>query len=131
MNNRYTLELVLASSFAVSAAYAAPRDNPGAPQSNAPQVNAQGNTVAVSDPQAQVTSTVQVVDATNNQVTIRSAQTPPPQYGPKASFDALDVNHDGVVSKSEADAYPPLANDYLYVARRGSRGVTRAEYDRW
>jgi hypothetical protein len=130
-NSMRALILMLTSSFAVSVTYAATWNSPSTPQSSASQVNAQDNTAAVSDSQAQVTSTAQTVSATDNQVTLRSVQTPALRYGPKPSFDALDINHDGVISESEADAYPPLANDYLYVARKGSRGVTHAEYDRW
>jgi hypothetical protein len=124
-NHMQALGFVLASSLAVSGVYATPWNGEPTPQA------AQNNVAAVSDPQAQVTSEAQTVNATDNQVIVRSVQTASPQNGPKPSFDSLDTNHDGFISESEAEAYPLLANDYLHVARRGSRGVTRAEYDRW
>jgi hypothetical protein len=127
MNNpMQALGFVLASSLAVSGAYATPWS--GEPT---PQGAAQDNVAAVSDQQVQVTTEAQTISTTNNQVTVQSVGTPAPQYGPKPSFDSLDTNHDGFISESEAEAYPLLANDYLHVARKGSRGVTRAEYDRW
>jgi hypothetical protein len=127
MNNRaHALRFVLVSSLAVSGAYAAPWN--GGPT---PQATAQNNVASAADPQAQVNSEAQTINATDNQVTVRSVQTPARQYGPRPSFDSLDTNHDGFISESESEAYPLLANDYLHVARRGSRGITRAEYDRW
>lgn len=91
----------------------------------------QGNAVAVAEPQGRVISEANTTNATDNQVIIRSVQTPAPAYAAKPSFDALDTNHDEVISEAEAAAYPLLENDYLHVVRKGSRGVTRAEYERW
>lgn len=132
MNNRTpALRLVLAtslivSSLTVSSAYAATwNGEPG------PQGAAQDNSAPIADPPAQVTTDTRTVVVTNTLATIRSVETPARQYGPKPSFDSLDTNHDGVITESEAAAHPPLANDYLHVALKGSRGVTRAEYDRW
>jgi hypothetical protein len=131
MNNRkHILGLALASSFIFSSLHAAPRS--GVPMTQATtQTTAQGNAVAAADPQTHVASEANTVNATDNQVTVRSVQTSAPLYASKPPFDALDTNHDGIISESEAAAYPPLANDYLHVAEKGSRGVTRAEYDRW
>jgi len=83
------------------------------------------------DSQEQVTSEVSATSAPDNQAVVRPVQTPAPTYLSRPSFDALDINHDGSISEVEAAAYPLLANDYLHVARKGSRGVTRAEYERW
>lgn len=127
MNNRtQVLSLVLISSLAAAGASTA-RGNGGP----VPQVAAQDSVVSVADPSAQVTSQAPASNAMDNQVTVRSVETSARQYGPKPSFDSLDTNHDGVISESEAEAYPPLANDYLHVAHRGSRGVTRSEYEHW
>jgi hypothetical protein len=132
MMNHYThiLRFALASSFVVSSVYAAPWSGVPMPQATT-QTAAQGNAVAAADPQAQVTSEANTTNATDNQVAVRSVQTSAPLYASKPPFDALDTNHDGIISESEAAAYPPLANDYLHVAEKGSRGVTRAEYERW
>lgn len=51
-------------------------------------------------------------------------------YGPPPSFQALDVNHDGRISESEAQAYPPLDNDFLYASGQG-KSISRAQYEKW
>jgi hypothetical protein len=51
-------------------------------------------------------------------------------YGPPPSFQALDANHDGRISESEAQAYPPLDSDFLY-ASGGGNSVSKAQYARW
>lgn len=51
-------------------------------------------------------------------------------YGPPPSFQSLDTNHDGRISESEAQAYPPLDSDFLYVSNQG-KDVTRAQYEKW
>jgi hypothetical protein len=49
---------------------------------------------------------------------------------PRPNFDDLDTNHDGRISEEEAEAYVPLANDFLF-ASRGGRYITHAQYNRW
>lgn len=51
-------------------------------------------------------------------------------YGPPPSFQSLDVNHDGRITESEAQAYPPLDSDFLYVSNQG-KYITRAQYEKW
>lgn len=51
-------------------------------------------------------------------------------YGPPPSFQSLDTNHDGRISESEAQAYPPLDSDFLYVSNQG-KDVTRTQYEKW
>jgi hypothetical protein len=127
MNNyKHILEVVLASFFIVFSAYASPPM--GVPMA---QAEAQQNIVAVANSPGQVTSATNATNALDNQTVVRSVQTSAPVYASRPSFDALDMNHDGFISETEAMAYPLLANDYLHVARKGSRGVTRAEYDHW
>lgn len=69
----------------------------------------------------------------NNQgatVTVNYGMPEPTQYGPKPSFSALDANHDGRISESEAQAYPLLANDWIHVAHHAS-SIGKAQYDAW
>jgi hypothetical protein len=74
MNNpMQALGFVLASSLAVSGAYATPWS--GEPT---PQGAAQDNVAAVSDQQVQVTTEAQTISTTNNQVTVQSVGTPAP-----------------------------------------------------
>jgi hypothetical protein len=51
-------------------------------------------------------------------------------YGPPPSFKSLDVNHDGRISESEAQAYPPLDSDFLYASGE-TKFITRAQYKKW
>ena len=51
-------------------------------------------------------------------------------YGPPPSFKSLDVNHDGRISESEAQAYPPLDSDFLYASGQ-ARTISRAQYQKW
>lgn len=122
--------LVLALSFAVVSTHASAQDSPVQSQV-VPPPSVLGNTIDRSDPSAQVVAVSDTTNATGNQVTIRSVQAPAAPDVPKPSFDALDTNHDGIISESEAGAYVPLINDYLHLARKGTGGVTRTEYERW
>lgn len=51
-------------------------------------------------------------------------------YGPPPSFQSLDTNHDGRISESEAQAYPPLDSDFLHASNQG-KYITRAQYQKW
>ena len=51
-------------------------------------------------------------------------------YGPPPSFKALDTNHDGRISATEAQAYPPLDSDFLYASGHG-KTISRAQYKNW
>jgi hypothetical protein len=64
------------------------------------------------------------------QVTVVSGQPQSRPYGPKPSFDQLDVNRDGIIDRSEAEAYLPLFNDFDNLAHH-VRGISRRAYERW
>jgi hypothetical protein len=51
-------------------------------------------------------------------------------YGPPPPFKTLDSNHNGRIGESEAQSYPPLDSDFLYVSG-GARSISRAQYSRW
>jgi hypothetical protein len=126
MNNRSRiLCLAMISSFAIANVYAATQST----VTTSTVVTA--NTTNTPNSHAQAISDADETKVTGYQVVVRSVPTPAVEDAARPSFDALDTNHDGVISESEAEAYTPLANDYLHVALKGSRGVTRAEYDNW
>lgn len=70
------------------------------------------------------------VDAQGREVTMTTGQPAPDQYGPRPTFESLDRNHDGSISREEAEAYPPLDNDFDYLAH-GANRITAAQYARW
>lgn len=51
-------------------------------------------------------------------------------YGPPPAFKSLDTNHDGRISQDEAQAYPPIDNDFLY-ASGGAQSISRSQYEKW
>jgi hypothetical protein len=80
---------------------------------------------------AQAQETVRhFINANGQRVTVRSGQPAADHYGPKPSFAQLDRNHDGAISREEAEAFPPLANDFDYAARNKSR-LTPRDYAQW
>ena len=71
------------------------------------------------------------VDAQGREVTLTSGQPDPDRYGPRPSFEQLDRNHDGVITRDEAEAYIPLLNDFDNVSFPHGARISRAEYASW
>jgi hypothetical protein len=74
--------------------------------------------------------TVQFTEANGTRVTLTSGQPAPDHYGPPPAFAALDTNHNGRITRDEANAYPPLLNDFDYIAHHAN-SISKAEYTRW
>jgi hypothetical protein len=64
------------------------------------------------------------------QVTLTSGQPAPAHYGPAPSFDQLDTNHDGFISRDEANAYIPLFNDFDFLAHHADR-ISKRQFENW
>jgi hypothetical protein len=79
---------------------------------------------------AQTESVQHYVDAQGHDVTVTSGQPAPPHYGPRPSFEQLDRNHDGRITRDEAEMFTPLANDFDYLTHGGS-AITAQQYARW
>ena len=74
--------------------------------------------------------TVQFTQADGTHVTLTSGQPAPDHYGPPPAFATLDTDHNGGISREEAQAYPPLLNDFDYLAHHANR-ISKAQYERW
>ena len=57
-------------------------------------------------------------------------QPKPRSYGPKPAFEELDTDHDGIISRAEAQAYMPLFNDYDDLVHH-TKGITKGMYAHW
>lgn len=75
-------------------------------------------------------SSMQTTDRNGNSLTVRSSQPAPVNYGPAPPFEQLDANHDGRISRDEANAYIPLFNDFDYLAH-GASSISRHQFDKW
>lgn len=74
--------------------------------------------------------TVQFTQADGTRVTLTSGQPAPDHYGPPPAFATLDTNHTGRITREQAQAYPPLLNDFDYIAHHAD-SITKAQYERW
>ena len=53
------------------------------------------------------------------------------QYGPAPAFAQLDQRGAGYLTSDEADAYPPLANDFIHADSNRNGTVSKTEYANW
>ncbi|HST28389.1 MAG TPA: hypothetical protein VLK26_08495 [Rudaea sp.] len=74
--------------------------------------------------------TVQFTQADGTRVTLTSGQPAPDHYGPPPTFATLDAGHTGRITREQAQAYPPLQNDFDYIAHHAN-SITKAQYERW
>jgi hypothetical protein len=77
--------------------------------------------------QEQVT---QFTDRDGKQVTLHSGQPQATRYGPAPDFGQLDTNHDGALTRDEAEAFLPLFNDFDHLAHHVDR-ISKRQYENW
>lgn len=65
------------------------------------------------------------------EVTVNSGQPQPRDYGPPPPFAQLDRAGRGALGSDDAEAYPPLANDFIHADGNRDGRISRAEYERW
>ena len=75
-------------------------------------------------------SSTRMTDANGNTVIVNSSQPAPVSYGPAPPFEQLDANHDGRISRDEAQAYIPLFNDFDFLAHHANT-ISRGQFERW
>jgi hypothetical protein len=87
--------------------------------------------VAVSGSAIAQTETIHhYIDAHGRDVTVTWGQPAPKHYGPRPAFEQLDRNHDGKITRDEAEMFTPLANDFDYLTHGGS-AISAQQYARW
>ena len=74
--------------------------------------------------------TTQFTDRDGKQVTLTSGQPAPTRYGPAPDFAQLDTNHDGGITRDEAEAFTPLFNDFDHLAHHVDR-ISQRQYSNW
>ena len=72
----------------------------------------------------------QFTDRDGTQVTMHSGQPAPNRYGPAPDFAKLDANHDGALTREEAEAFTPLFNDFDHLAHHVDR-ISQRQYTNW
>lgn len=104
-----------------------PPPPPQSPQRAMPPASPQGS----SDQPYQGTKSSATYPGQNGTLTVNAGMPGQVQsYGPPPSFKSLDTNHDGRISQSEAQAYPPLDSDFLFASSQG-KTISRAQYSKW
>ncbi|RDS80308.1 hypothetical protein [Dyella psychrodurans] len=90
------------------------------PPANPPQSN-------VAPPTTGTDSTT--FNASQGQVTIHSTMSQTPSTASPPSFEQLSGGSK-FITEDQASAYPPLANDFSYVAGHSDR-ISKSQYERW
>jgi len=79
---------------------------------------------------AQDTSSAQY-QTPQGELIVHSGQPQARDYGPPPTFAQLDTRGAGFLTAEEANAYPPLANDFIHADTNRDGRVSRSEYERW
>jgi hypothetical protein len=66
----------------------------------------------------------------HGEVTVNSAPAKAPDIAPAPPFEQLS-NGGKSISEDQAEAYPPLANDFVHADGNRDGKVSKAEYQRW
>lgn len=71
-----------------------------------------------------------VYQTPQGELTVNSVPASAPSFGQAPPFEQLA--HGGTsISEDQADAYPPLANDFEHADRNRDGHVSKSEYERW
>lgn len=103
---------------------------PAQPVQSAPPEQVAPTQLATNAPQGDRDHVLRYVGDDGQLVTVVSGQPHDPTPPPKPSFEQLDANHDGIITRDEAHAYLPLYNDYDNLVHHVA-GITPHMYARW
>lgn len=71
-----------------------------------------------------------VYQTPQGELTVNSMPAKAPSYGPAPAFDQL-AHGSSAITAEQADAYPPLANDFEHADQNRDHKIGQAEYARW
>jgi len=71
-----------------------------------------------------------VYQTSKGELTVNSMPAKAPSYGQAPSFEQL-ANGGKSISPEQAEAYPPLANEFEHADRNRDKHVSKSEYERW
>jgi hypothetical protein len=94
------------------------------PPAGAPPVAAQNNSVPVNGGPGSAT-----YNSSQGQVTVNSTMGHTPSTASPPSFEQLSGGSK-VITEEQAEAFPPLANDFSYVAGHSDH-ITKSQYEHW
>ena len=81
--------------------------------------------------QQRTDSQTTVFQSPQGEVIVHTGQPEGKQYAPPPPFAQLAISGDGYITSREAEAYPPLANDFIHADANRDGRVSRTEYARW
>ena len=64
------------------------------------------------------------------ELTVNSMPAKAQSYGPAPAFEQL-ANGSKSISAEQADAYPPLANDFEHADKNRDNRISKSEYENW
>jgi hypothetical protein len=105
---------------------ATPAQQPTQPMAAPATTTGTGTTAGTGSPAGANSATF---NSAQGQVTVNSTMGQAPSTASPPSFEQL-ANGKKSISKNDANAYPPLANDFEYAAH-GGNSITKAQYERW
>jgi uncharacterized iron-regulated membrane protein len=68
-------------------------------------------------------------NSSQGQLTVNSKTAPTPSTASPPSFEQLSEGSN-VITKEQAKAFPPLANDFIYVSGHSDH-ITKSQYEHW
>ncbi len=85
---------------------------------------------AAANPAPMATGSGATYQTPQGEFTVRSAPAPAPAIGPAPAFQQLAAGGKGI-TEAQAEAYPPLANDFIHADHNRNGSVSAAEYQQW
>lgn len=71
-----------------------------------------------------------VYQTPQGELTVNSMPANAPSYGQAPSFEQLSQGGKSI-SADQADAYPPLANDFEHADKNRNNQISKSEYESW